>query len=224
MVGQGKPEDIKGDYHFENIWYYNFGMNPRLEIQNNEFGPEFGISKELEKHFPEKKFILIKYAIGGASMLDWAPDYDRNRAEITGHPEYGNMYDSLLQKTEILTKGLTINTIGLVWMQGARDARVPEAGIEYYKNFRSFIISVRKDLNDPNLPVLFGKTNVPESLYPAVNTIIQAQERIAGELSRIYLINTDSLEKWNDNVHYSSDGQVKLGHEFGKKIVEILKN
>ncbi len=224
MVGSGKLADIKGNYEFNNIFYYNFGMNTNLKISNENFGPEFGISKELNNHFPDKKFILIKYAIGGSSLLDWSPVYNKTVAEITGHPEFGNIYDSLMKKSALLTSGLTVKNAALVWMQGERDARIPEAGMNYYLNFKAFIESVREDLNSPYLPVIFGRINPPKNMYPAVDKVVHAQEKISEEIPNTYLISTENLEKWTDNVHYSSVGQIELGRRFGKKLTELLRN
>lgn len=223
MVGSGKRVDIKCDYEFNTIFYYNFGMNQSFKISNENFGPEIGISAELKRHFPDKKFILIKYAIGGASLLDWSPGYDKSVAAITGHPEFGAMYDSLMSKVELVTEGLCIKTTALVWMQGERDARIPEAGVNYYGNFKSFIDSMRADLNSQYLPVIFGRINPPVTLYPAVDAVVQAQQRISEEVRNTYLIDTENLEKWSDDVHYSSVGQIELGRLFGKKIVELLQ-
>lgn len=223
MVGQGKQSDL-GKTTFANITYFDFGLRPNLANPKGNFGPEVGLSMELSKKFPNKKFIVIKYAIGGASLLDWLPNYSKKKAEITGNPEFGNMYNRLLTLTDSLTKEYNITFKALLWMQGERDARIPEAGVDYYENFKLLINSIRNDLESPNMPVIFGKINPPEDRYPALDTVVNAQIRISEELANTYIIDTDNLEKWNDNLHYSSDGQIELGVKFGEKITEILKN
>lgn len=221
MVGQGKIADLN-NMDFENILYYNFGMSPSLKTDPSEFGPEVGIAENLKEHYPDKNFILIKYAIGGSSLLDWSPEYNKEKAEITGHPEYGNMYDSLLTKVNQITEGFETKITALIWMQGARDARIPEAGMNYYNHFSLFINSIRSDLNEPELPVIYGKVNPPKSRYPAVDTVRKAQERINRNIMNTFLINTDDLEKRADNVHYSTEGQLTLGRRFGEKLIEVM--
>lgn len=221
MRGQGRISDL-GTAKFENITYLDFGMSPSLKRDSKSFGPEVGLSKVLSKNFRDKNFILIKYAIGGSSMLDWSPDYNPEKAKITGHPEYGNMYNSLLQKVDSLTEGLNTQIVALTWAQGAADARVPEAGNEYYENFELFISSIRADLELPELPILFGITNPPKAKYPAVDTVRLAQRRINSNVKNTFLIEADDLEKRADNLHFSSNGQLEFGKRFGEQLIDII--
>ncbi len=223
MVGQGKIEDILERNRFKNIYYFNYGMGTTFGIDSSKFGPEYGISRELKENFPRKKFIILKYAVSGSSLLDWSPKYTSRNAEITGHPEFGNLYDSLLTKIYSVTKDLKVKKVGLVWMQGERDARIPEAGVNYFQNFKLFINAIRRDLDSPDLPVVYGRINPPVSMYPAVDTVVSAQEKISLEIPNIFLLNTGALEKWGDSIHYSSAGQLELGLEFGKRIAELLR-
>ena len=82
MVGQGIQSDLQ-KMTFENISYFDFGLSPNLKNPRDNFGPEVGVAMELRSNFPNKKFILIKYAIGGASLLDWSPNYSKQKAEVT---------------------------------------------------------------------------------------------------------------------------------------------
>jgi hypothetical protein len=222
MVGQGKLTDLE-PMSFSNVTFFDLGLNPSLTPPQGNFGPEVGLSMELSKNYPNKRFLLIKYAIGGASLLDWSPNYDQQKAEITGHPEFGNMYKKLIMLTDSLTKGHQVKVRALLWMQGERDARIPEAGVNYYNNFELLINSIRKDLKSPDLPVIFGKVNPPPDRYPALDTVVGAQMRISQELPNTYLIDTDDLEKWEDDLHYSSNGQIDLGVKFGEKLTEHIK-
>ena len=223
MVGLGKQTDLE-KMKFANITFYDLGLSSDLTDPEGNFGPEVGLSMELTKQFPNRKFILIKYAIGGASLLDWSPNYDYQKAKITGNPKFGNMYNKLLSITDSLTRGYNVNMKAFLWMQGERDARIPEAGIDYYQNFELLINSIRKDLKNPKMPIIYGKINPPKESYPALDTVVNAQKRINEEVTNTYIIETDTFEKWDDNLHYSSNGQVELGTRFGKIIAEILKN
>lgn len=222
MVGQGKLADLDS-LNFPNVIYYDFGLSAGLQQEPKKFGPEVGLSKILQEDFPNKKFILIKYAIGGSSLLDWSPNYDPEKAKITGHPEFGNMYKRFLKLTDSLTGGNQVKIEAVLWMQGERDARIPEAGNDYYTNFKTLITSLRKDVNRPEVPFLFGKVNPPADRYPALDTVVTAQIQISQELPNTYLIHTDGLEKWEDKVHYSSKGQLELGTRFATKLKVLLQ-
>ncbi len=223
MVGKGKIE-VLNKMNFKNISYFDFGLEPNFINPIDNFGPEVGVAEELNNNFPNENFILIKYAIGGSSLLDWSPNYSKEKAEITGYPEFGNMYEKLLNKIDSVTAGLNYEIVALLWMQGERDARIPEAGKDYYNNFKLLISSLRNDLNSPNLPIIYGKISPPKDKYPAVDTVVSAQLKINQDLHNMYIISTDDIEKWDDNTHYSSNGQLELGREFGSKLVEILEN
>lgn len=134
------------------------------------------------------------------------------------------MYNRLLTLTDSLTKGHNIKITALLWMQGERDARIPEAGVNYYQNFELLINSIRNDLQNQNIPIIFGKINPPENIYPALETVVNAQVQISKEISNTYIIDTDNIEKWDDKLHYSSNGQIELGKKFGEKLTEVMKN
>jgi len=225
MVGQGDLNDI-GNYSLpDNIKYYDYGMAPGFKKHpSDKFGPEMGLAQVLSSRYPDKSFILIKYAIGGSSMLNWSTDYDPLKAELTGKAElFGSMYKAFNDKVDSILQDVKHKKVALLWMQGERDARVPEAAVEYYVNFKDLIESIRIDVKNSDLPVIFGKINSPVELYPALEIVRDAQEKIVNSVSNTFLIDTDDLEKWDDQIHYSSKGQVALGKRFGEQIVLILE-
>ena len=224
MVGVGSVADLDKAKLPPQIAYFNFGRSASLQQQTDTFGPEVGIAEVLSEQFPDKNFLLIKYAIGGASLLDWAPDYDAAKAEITGNAHFGNMYADLLKVTDSICSGYQTKLLALLWMQGERDARIPEAGTDYRQNFEAFINAIRKDTETSDLPIIYGLVNPPESRYAAVETVRKAQESISRQISGTVLISTDDLEKWDDEVHYSSAGQLTLGRRFGEAVAEKLQN
>jgi hypothetical protein len=224
MVGVGRVADLDNAKLPPQIKYFNFGKSASLQQQTNTFGPEVGIAEVLSEQFPGKNFLLIKYAIGGASLLDWAPDYDPEKAAITGNAHFGNMYADLLKVTDSICSGYQTKLLALLWMQGERDARIPEAGKDYQQNFEAFINAIRKDTETPDLPVIYGIVNPPESRYAAVETVRKAQESINRQITGTVLISTDDLEKWDDEVHYSSAGQLRLGRRFGEAVADLLQN
>ncbi|MEQ9443027.1 MAG: sialate O-acetylesterase [Cyclobacteriaceae bacterium] len=220
MEGVGNVRELRVATLPDNIHYANFGMSPDFSQDTMSFGPEVGLSRVLHQQFPDANFLLIKYAIGGASLLDWAPDYDSTEAVITGHPEFGNMYDSLWAKVDNITTGYVTETIAFLWMQGERDARIPEAGIDYYSHFKTFIEAIRQDAALLNLPIIFGLVNPDPERYTAVTTVQTAQRDIARTINNVWMIDTSDLGKWDDQVHYNTQGQLELGRRFGETLLE----
>ena len=223
MVGQGQVSELEKAKLPRRVKYFNFGRSAGLQQHPEKFGPEVGIAEVLTKEFPDQHFLLIKYAIGGASLLDWAPDYNPQKAEITGNAHFGNMYADLLKVTDSICSRYNTKLTALLWMQGERDARIPEAGQDYAQNFTKLIEAIRRDTQASDLPVIYGSVNPPEGRYPAIATVRAAQEQINRQIPHTMLISTDELEKWDDEVHYSTKGQLALGRLFGEALLKVLE-
>lgn len=223
MVGHGKVSEIDSIRIPENILYFNgnrsdFRPNPRT------FGPEVSVMKMLGDTHPDLNFIIIKYALGGTSLLDWAPDYSVERAKITEQPQKGNLYNHLMTRVDSITENYDAEFLALLWMQGGRDARFPQAAREYEANFRNFIRAIRDSTSTENLPVIFGLINTPVDRYPETPTVRSAQKTIAAQMENVYMIDDNTLlEKWEDNVHYSTQGQIDLGKKFAAQLLEIIE-
>ncbi|MGS2763002.1 sialate O-acetylesterase [Sinomicrobium sp. M5D2P9] len=224
MVGAGQKKEIDHKGINEHITYYNFGKSSRLSpASDSSFGPELGICDKLSAYFPDKEFILIKYAVGGSSLYDWAVNYDPEKVAAMGTPEFGKLYDSLVHHTYQLTKGKKIKPMALIWMQGETDARFTAAGKDYYTGFRKLIDNIRKDMDQQDLPVLYGRINPVIERYPGAKLVREAQEKIEKDVEHAYMISTEGLDKNQDELHYSSKGQIGLGHRFGKVLTDLIQ-
>ena len=218
MVGLGNIDDLESPLFPENIAYFNFGMNNHLEVLNHTFGPEIGISEVLAENFPNLNFIFIKYAVGGSSIEDWLPHLETKHND---NIHFGNLYEKFLKKIDSITKNYNTKDIALIWMQGETDARHLEKSINYEVNLKNFIGNIRKDLNNPQLPIIYGKVSSKIKDDATLGNVRAAQERIAKYVPRVYLISTDEIPLLSDNVHYSSRGLIQLGHRFGYELVKI---
>jgi len=222
MAGLGKVSDIDISQIPENFTFHDFCIHGNENTDSIHFGPEYTLMQSLHSSYPNQQFQIIKYAVGGSSLLDWAPEYDTVKAKITGNSRFGHMYQDLLKIVDSLVIPSQSEIVGILWMQGERDARIPEAGKDYYLNFSELIQSLRKDLNHPSLPILIGEVNPPADKYAALETVRQAQIDISYRDDHCYLIETDDLLKLADNLHYSSQGQMVLGERFAETIITVL--
>ncbi|MDC1105180.1 sialate O-acetylesterase [Prolixibacteraceae bacterium] len=223
MVGQGRKSYLGDSIKLSpNVKFLDYSLDASLKKSDYKFGPEYGMSQVLSKSFPNSKFIFIKFAIGGASLLDWAPEYSKEKAEVTGHPEFGDMYSRFIDK---IKKDIPSESFPLafLWMQGERDAVVPVAGKEYEENLDHLIRSFRRDLNAVKLPFVIGIIDPKPERYVLREHVIQAQKDIAKDMPNVFVIETSDLPKMKDQVHYDSKGQMDLGRRFGQQIEKILK-
>lgn len=223
MVGGGKKANIESSNLPGHIRYINFGKNARLVTQTESFGPELSLGQNLAKAFHNQPFILLKYAVGGSSLLDWAYRYSAEKAEITGHPEFGNMFADFAWKIDSIEELFDVKGTALLWMQGERDARIPEAGKDYKENLSNFITDFRERMKVTDLPFIMGMVNPPADHYAALETVRKAQVDVAASLDQVYTVNTDDLEKFDDNLHYNEQGLLKLGERYGEILIPLIQ-
>ena len=224
MVGLGKIEQLSSVKLPENIVYFNFGTNTNLKILNNTFGPEVGISRALHIKFPDQDFIIIKFAIGGSSITDWAPNNNYTWVEASRKRQFNGLYNELLSKVKNITDGYHTELIAFLWMQGEEDSSYIGLGKDYKRNFMNLINSLRQDFNNNKLPIIYGDINLPVQKYPAVNHVKKAQYSILHEIDNTYLIKTGDLEKEDDQLHFSSNGLLVLGKRFGNILIDSIMN
>lgn len=222
MLGVGHVAELDDVYLPTNVTYLNYGLCSNLLEHPYWFGPEVGLARVLKKKFPERNFLLIKYAIGGSSLYDWSPNYDPDKSKLTSHPEFGNLFDSFINRVDSLSQIYNFNIIGMLWMQGEEDSKKTEVAEKYLTNFMSLINSFREEVNTPNLPFIFGAINPPISKFPAANQVRAAQIRVLHEIKDTYIIETSDLSK-RDSVHYDTEGLLKLGARFGECLVKLIE-
>jgi len=206
----------------ENIKFFNFSLDYNLNYKIQTFGPEVSLSQQLHSYFPNKHFVIIKYAVDGSSLLDWSPNWTYKKAQITGNANFGPLYKKFMERIIQITGGKKINFLAMLWMQGETDSETLEAGKQYYKNLSVIISNLRSDLNEPNLPVFLGHINPPLGGSPAVGIVREAQEKISQNIRNVYLVNTNNLQKLNDDVHYNTEGQLELGIRFSRSLIKTI--
>jgi hypothetical protein len=178
------------------------------------FGPEVTFAHEIAKAWAKERILIIKFAVDSSSLLAWLPDWSEKEARITDNADVGPLYQKLLKFIETVTFGIEVRFIGMMWMQGERDAKFQESANNYAKNFEEFIYHIRIDLNSPQLPFIYGQVNPPAEQFPFVQTVRDAQVQIEHQVSGIKMIITDDLRKLEDRLHYNARGLKKMGRRF----------
>lgn len=206
MAGQGLVRELPRSmkYKPKNIRFY---LNGSLTDMNKQtkFGPEVSFSRDMALAYPNKIINIIKFAPGGSLMRDWLSK--------------GHHYLTLKKQLNNISKLTQINMKGVLWMQGERDTKSLELAKNYKKELVSFVKLLRADFRSQKLAFVVGRISVPEAYRPAVKEIKLAQEAVCSILPYMKIISTDGLAKNEDKVHYSTQGQLKLGHLFARKIL-----
>ena len=219
MVGLGEIKELNNFNLPENISLFDYSADTDLHQLPYNFGPEVGLARRLNKEFPDTNFILIKYAIGGSSINEWLPTVE---SKIERPTDFGNIYGKFLEFSNTTLKNHNTTNLAFLWMQGETDTASNSTAKPYGTHLKLLIRNIRRDFNDPNLPVLIGEINPKSEQYKYVQTVQNAQHRINESVPNTYLIKTNTLEKFRDSVHYSSLGLLKLGDDFGNTISKII--
>ena len=175
MVGWGDstklPDDLrKGNDRllmFENgKWQPLKLIKPAMAKQRQygmtefSFGPEIAFGHEMAKAWPDETIGIIKFAIGGTSVLAWKPDWSKEDADRVGQGRHGSLYKKLMQKVEQARKARDIEIVGFLWLQGGGDMKKADVAKEYLDNLKSLVAAVRKATGEPDLPFIYGTARI----------------------------------------------------------------
>ncbi|WP_439151225.1 sialate O-acetylesterase [Winogradskyella sp.] len=219
MVGLGDLKELENDTLPNNIVYINHGTDTEFNILTNTFGPEISLSQYLNKRFPNRNFILIKYAIGGSSIKDWV-DIDglnRDNNQSTGH-----LLDELKSFTDDILNGYNHRVCALLWSQGETDATSETLSRDYEAYFMQLISQTRSKFNNNNLPIIYTELSA-KAVKPNAKEILNTSLlRISKTIPHTYYTRTNDLKLQSDSLHYSESALLKLGKRFGTILENVL--
>jgi hypothetical protein len=148
---------------------------------------------------------LIPAACGGSPISTWKPGawFD----QTASHP-----YDDAIDRARLAMKQGTLKAI--LWHQGESDCHDGLAPV-YKTNLEQVIIRFRKDLGNPDLPVIIGQlgqfAGAPWTDYTRM--VNDAHIAVAKELKNVEFVSAEGLTSRPDNLHFDSRSQ----REFGKR-------
>ena len=144
---------------------------------------------------------LIPCAHGGTSLTQWSP--------ALKHEGGKSLYGSMLRAWRATGQPVA----GLLWYQGESDANDKDAAV-YTKRFAHFVRAVRRDLQQPQLPVLtvqIGRVvNAGAAGARAWNSVQEQQRQMPEKITRVGVVPAVDLPLC-DPIHLSGDGQRRLG-------------
>ena len=195
------------------------------------FGPEMLIGLTLAEANPNKHFLLIKTAYGGTSLYGaWNPYWTKAKAikAEKGYKENLPLFSIFSQNIEkqltlLASQNKSYKILGMVWFQGENDATKEFSAISYQQNLTNLIKKYRKKFNFE--PFIIGQINSTYGKFKQGPEIVRnAMQNISDEDQYVDIINTTTNSNWldypkHDNVHYNTEGQIKLGKDFAKKLM-----
>jgi len=191
-----------------------FDLNPRAGC----FGPELGFAGRFLELMSLDELWLIKYAVGGSSLLAWERDWSAERAAIADDADKGALYPRLIRHVQQASGGEDVNLIACLWMQGESDSRYALAAAQYQRNLTRLIADLREDLCQPELRFVIGLVNPAPARFVHLGTVRAAQRQVAQTAPNVSLVDSDGLPKHEDDLHYDTAGQLELGRRFATQL------
>ncbi len=201
-------------------------------ITEATFGPEIGLARAISRAWPGRRIGIVKQAVGGTGIMAWAPEWNRDDAEITGDGAKGALYAELLSKARAALANGDAELRAFVWLQGGKDMRDLRASARYAENLDRLVRALRADLGQPDLPVLVGtyrSGSAPDSLEgftrdqvpaqagrPGVWDVLVAQTSVAERMPNSAAVILRDLPRHEGNVHANTEGMLRAGRAFAR--------
>ena len=207
----------------------------RVGLTEFHFGPEIAFVHEMAKAWPDQTIGIIKFSIGGTSVLAWKPDWSREDADRVGQGRHGSLYKKLMEKVDQASKAREIEIVGFLWLQGGGDMKKVDVAREYLDNLKSLVAVVRKDTGVADLPFLYGSPRregisddlsklVPtlmEGRYPAIQWVLKAQFDAQKAIPNSKMVILRDIETHPENVHFNTAGQLEVGRLFAEAYLNM---
>ncbi|MCK5902917.1 MAG: hypothetical protein KAG28_07185 [Cocleimonas sp.] len=210
-----------------NVHFFQHGRQMDFSGQpGGRIGPEVAFAKFIAAYYPGRPINIIKLAVGGTSIYDWAKNWNpRVSFRMADSRISASLYALLKRQIQLsrVLNGKNKTISAFLWMQGERDARFPQAANAYLSNMTAFIRDLRYDYQSPHARFILGRINPPIEHRPAVHIIRHAQEQLMHKVHGTRYITTDDLAKADDRVHYNTRGQVQLGRRFADEFRRIYR-
>ncbi len=182
------------------------------EVRISGHSPYLSFAKTIRQHL-HYPIGLIQTAKGGSALSSWNPF---ESAEL-----YNNMIDVVKKSTN--QKG---TIAGVLWYQGCSDC-TEKLSKTYLERFTNMVRSIRKELNDEDLPIFTVQLNktIPEASNMNNGrfwSIIRENQRQAAEkIPFVFVVPTIDLGL-SDGIHNSSASNMVIGERLGRMVLREI--
>ena len=204
-----------------------------LSGQSNMGGlkPEESFVPAVVKAFGKENVIVVYDAMGGQPIRRWYKDWKFQEGQDPG--KIGNLYERLMKKVSVATKGHSIASATFIWMQGERDAREKNGNV-YETCLQGLCDQVSADLKRDDLNIVIGRLSdfdMGNKRYPHWTMLREVQVRFAEKHARAAWVDCDDLNDGlnrkgkpiQNDLHYSAEGYKMLGERFAAKAIELIE-
>jgi sialate O-acetylesterase len=198
------PEHAKTDNDLRNYW------NLRTKGRGAGLGIAFGSTLSASTGRPVG---LIACAHGGTSLEQWS--------QLKKGEGFNSLYGAMLKRIQLAGGNLK----GILWYQGESDASM-EAALTYRKRFVAWVRALRKDLGQPNLPVItvqLGCVANPVHCVDSWDKMRDEQLKLSGVIDQLGVVPANDLDL-SDSIHIDSPGLIRLGKRMARLALRLSEN
>ena len=230
MSGRGKVSSatVTNDtiYVFGNDYHWRIAAEPVDDPTNQVdqvsvdleagFGPELAFAITLAGKYPEKytNIGLIPCVKGASSIHEWRRSLDDN-----------TLYGSCLKRVRAASPMGEV--AGLLFFQGETDAIDPILFPEktllpetWAAEFEMFVEDWRRDLKNPNLPIVFAQIGSTTSPDRYINWEVVQIQQSSIQLEQVTMIATKDLPLMDD-VHFTTESCQAIGERFAEAYIYL---
>ncbi|QQE10162.1 hypothetical protein JD969_11650 [Planctomycetota bacterium] len=213
MPGLDYAEVAGPDWHplqdFTNRW------------DKQQFGPEITFGRNIAKQFPNQQIAILKLSQGGASLFkDFCPII--NAEEKQGPRLYSWMIRKANRALGMLeAEGYEPDIKAFIWVHGWTDAFVSQESADAYEaNLTQLFEYVRRDFNNPTLPIVFSQIN-PNIGVKYAPPVHSAQAAVAAKDINAIMIPSTDLTLLKDGAHFTADSYFTLGTNLSNAYLKL---
>lgn len=180
-----------------------FTRKDDASLPSHTFGVEVSFGPAMAEQADGRRVAIIKVSRGGTSLArDWDPEL----------PNEDALYKLLIHTVqtalaELADNGDTGHLRGMVWHQGESDRN----STVYADRLAEFIQHIRKDLDQPALPLVIG-----EVFDNGSRDIVRAQQHLAAEkIDHAVCVPCEGLNA-PDNTHFDAESLVTFGQRMAR--------
>lgn len=174
------------------------------KIAGVSLGRTFGI--EMAKANKDLKIGLIPCAVGGTPIRRWQQN--------------GDLYQAALKRAKLAQKAGVIK--GILWHQGESDSGNEATAKIYEQQLHAMIAAWRKDLGEPNAPVIVGELGQFWKRANHKATVDAALKSLPTKVARTRWVTSAGLDHKGDGVHFDAAGYRALGRRYARKMKLLL--
>jgi hypothetical protein len=204
MLGApAKVDKLPEDLHqpLKDVLVYQKGEWAPLEAGKNLVGNEATFGRAMTKH------------LGAPIGIIWI-----SAASASGKSPAAGINNIVKQSQ---AKGRPIVIAGMLLDVSYRDGIKEESALSYKENLIRWIETTRRELGNPDLPIVMNRAIPPGKSTPYLEVVRKAQDSIRLQNFRVF--NCDDVPRGGDNVHFNTPGRLEMGRRFAAAMIELIK-